>query len=64
MRPQSHLPTIDSLRFQYTWQRHIAKKPTVAVWEKLHKATNADLRYYVKSRKAQARTIQQGELPL
>ncbi len=53
---------IDSLRFQYTWQRHIAKKPTVAIWEKLNKAVNADLRSYVKRNKALKRLQQnQGE---
>lgn len=42
---------IDSLRFEYTWQRHIRKGPTVAISEKLQRAVLADLRCAIKARK-------------
>jgi len=42
---------VDSLRFEYTWQRHIRKGPTTAVFERLQAATHADLRYAAKARK-------------
>lgn len=42
---------VDSLRFEYTYQRWVRKGPTVAVFEKLQDATLADLRYAIKARK-------------
>jgi hypothetical protein len=58
------LSKIDSLRFAYTYQRHIRKKPTVAVWEKLNDAVNEDLEYAARVNRNRAALMRRKQAEL